>query len=116
MGNTEGAITAYRRVWQAGREGKYPNQHYETAAMSLGDTLRGAKDFAGAASAYELVNQAPQPYEDVRQKANLAAGEMYDLLQKRDLAVKKYKEVIALNSGNEPAAAARKFMKDAYRE
>ena len=116
MGNTEGAITAYRRVWQAGREGKYPNQHYETAAMSLGDTLRGAKDYAGAAWAYELVNQAPQPYEDVRQKANLAAGEMYDLLQKRDLAVKKYKEVIALNSGNEPAAAARKFMKDAYRE
>lgn len=115
-GKGDAAITVYRRVWQAGREGRYPNQHYETAAMSLGDTLRARKDFAAAASAYELVNQAPQPYDDVKQKASLAAGQMYDLLQKRDLAVKKYQEVIALNSGNEPAAAARKFMKDAYRE
>jgi len=116
MGNNEGAIMGYRRVWQAGREGRYPNQHYEIAAMSLGDTLRSRKDYAGAAAAFDLVNQVPQPYEDVKQKANLAAGQMYDLLQKRDLAVRKYQEVIALNSGNEPAAAARRFMKEAYRE
>lgn len=116
MNNTDGAISVYRRVWQEGRGGRYPNQHYETAAMSLGDVLRGRKDYAGAAAAYDLVNQAPSPYEDVKQKANLSAGEMYDLLEKRDLAVKKYQEVIALNAGNEPAAAARRFMKEAYRE
>ena len=33
----------------------------------------------GAAAAYELVNQAPNPDPDILQKANLAAGEMYDL-------------------------------------
>ena len=115
-GDTEGAITGYRRVWQAGRDGRYPNQHYETAAVSLGDVFRARKDYAGAAAAYELVNEAPHPYDDVKQKANLSAGEMYDLLQKRDLAVKKYQEVIALNSDDEPAAAARKFMRQAYRE
>ncbi len=116
MGNTDSAIAGYRKVWQAGREGRYPNQHYETAAISLGDVFRGRKDYASAAAAYELVNEASHPYEDVKQKANLSAGEMYDLLQKRDLAVKKYQEVIALNSQDEPAAAARRFMRQAYRE
>jgi tetratricopeptide (TPR) repeat protein len=116
MSNTDAAVAVYRKVWQEGRDGRYPNQHYETAAVSLGDVLRGRKDYAGAAAAYDLVNESQHPYEDVKQKANLSAGEMYDLLQKRDLAVKKYQEVIALNSGNEPAAAARKFMKEAYRE
>jgi tetratricopeptide (TPR) repeat protein len=116
MGNTDAAIAGYRKVWQGGREGRYPNQHYETAAMSLGDVLRARKDYAAAAASYELVNEAPHPYEDVKQKANLSAGEMYDLLQRRELAVKKYQQVIATNGGNEPAAAARKFMKEAYRE
>jgi tetratricopeptide (TPR) repeat protein len=116
MGNADGAIAVYRKVWQAGRDGRYPNQHYETAAVSLGDVFRARKDYAEAAAAYDLINEAPHPYEDVKQKANLSAGEMYDLVQKRDLAVRKYQAVIAMNSGNEPAAAARKFMKEAYRE
>jgi hypothetical protein len=41
---------------------------------------------------------------------------MYDQLQKRDLAVKKYEAVVATNSGNAQADQARKRMKDAYRE
>lgn len=110
------AAAVYRRVWQAGKEGHYPAQHYEIAANSLGDLLRSKKDYAGAASAYELVSTVPLPDPQVKQKASLAAGEMYDLMKERDLAVKKYQEVLAVNSGNGPADAARKFMKQAYRE
>jgi tetratricopeptide (TPR) repeat protein len=110
------AAAIYRKVWQAGKEGRYPGQHYEIAANSLGDLLRSKKDYAGAASAYELVSTVPQPDPQVKQKASLAAGEMYDVLKQRDLAVKKYQEVLAVNSGNGPADAARKFMKEAYRE
>jgi hypothetical protein len=62
------------------------------------------------------VNEVQQPDADVKQKANLSAGEMYDLLRKREMALKKYQEVIALNAGNGPAQSARKFMKEAYRE
>ena len=110
------AANVYRKIWQAGRERKYPGQHYEMAANSLGDLLRSQKDYQGAATAYELVSTVPQPDPEMKQKASLAAGEMYDLLKKREVAVKKYQEVLAVNSGNAPADAARKFMKEAYRE
>jgi len=110
------AANVYRKIWQAGREGKYPGQHYEMAANSLGDLLRSQKDYQGAAAAYELVSTVPQPDPEMKQRASLAAGEMYDLLKKREVAVKKYQEVLAVNSGNAPADAARKFMKEAYRE
>ncbi len=83
-GRISEAAEVYRRIWQAGKEGKYPGLHYEIAALSLGDLLRSQKDYGGAAAAYELVGQAPQPDSEALQKANLGAGEMYDLLQKRD--------------------------------
>lgn len=110
------AEAIYRRVWQNGREGKYGNLHYEMAAWGLGELLRSKKDIAGAAAAYDLVNDAPNPDPDVLQKANLAAGEMYDLLQKRDLAMKKYQTVLAGNANTGPADQARRYIKDAYRE
>jgi hypothetical protein len=58
--------------------------------------------------------QAPDP--ETLQKANLNAGEMYDQLHKRDLAMKKYEAVVATNSGNGEAEKARRRMKEAYRE
>jgi tetratricopeptide (TPR) repeat protein len=109
------AAAAYRKVWEAGRAGKFPGLHYELAAECLGDLLRGQKDYAGAAAAYELVAQAPQPDSEVLQKANLGAGEMYDLQQKRDLATRKYQAVIALNSSTPPAEIARRRLKEPYR-
>ncbi len=110
------AEAAYRKVWQNGREGKYGNLHYELAAWGLGELLRSEKNLAGAAVAYDLVNEAPNPDPDVLQKANLAAGEMYDLLQKRDLAMKKYQIVLAGNANTGPADQARRYIKEAYRE
>jgi tetratricopeptide (TPR) repeat protein len=110
------AEAAYRKVWQNGREGKYGNLHYELAAWGLGELLRSEKNLAGAAAAYDLVNEAPNPDPDVLQKANLAAGEMYDLLQKRDLAMKKYQIVLAGNANTGPADQARRYIKEAYRE
>ncbi|HEY3972773.1 MAG TPA: hypothetical protein VGM18_07200 [Candidatus Sulfotelmatobacter sp.] len=112
---TESEAT-YRKVWQNGRDGKYGNLHFELAAWGLGELLRSKKDLSGAAEAYELVNEAPNPDPDVLQKANLAAGEMYDLLQKRDLAMKKYQTVLAGNANTGPADQARRYIKEAYRE
>jgi hypothetical protein len=110
------AEAEYRKVWQNGVEGKYGKLHYEMAAWGLGDLLRSKKDVAGAAAAYELVNQAPNPDPDILQKANLAAGEMYDLLQKRDLAMKHYETVVAENANTGQADQARRYIKEAYRE
>jgi TolA-binding protein len=115
-GRVQEAAVAYRKVWQSGREGKFGNLHYETAALSLGELLRRQKDYAGAAGAYELVSEAQYPDPETLQKANLAAGEMYDLLQKRELAMKKYQIVLAENASTPPAEQARKHIREAYRE
>jgi tetratricopeptide (TPR) repeat protein len=115
-GHLDEAEATYRKVWQNGRAGKYGNLHYELAAWGLGELLRSKKDLAGAAAAYDSVNEAPNPDPDVLQKANLAAGEMYDLLQKRDLAMKKYQTVLAGNANTTPADLARRYIKEAYRE
>jgi tetratricopeptide (TPR) repeat protein len=115
-GRLSDAEATYRKVWQNGREGKYGNLHYEMAAWGLGDLLRSKKDLGGAAAAYELVNQAPNPDPDILQKANLAAGEMYDLMQKRDRAMQCYQTVLAGNANTGPADQARRYIKEAYRE
>jgi hypothetical protein len=115
-GHAPEAAAGYRKVWQNGREGKYGVLHYEMAAWGLGELLRNQKDYAGAVAAYELVSEAPEPDPETLQKANLAAGEMYDLLQKRDLAMKKYQTVLAENGSTPPAEKARAHIREAYRE
>jgi tetratricopeptide (TPR) repeat protein len=115
-GHASEAAAGYRQVWQNGREGKYGNLHYELAGWGLGELLRSQKDYAGAAAAYEMVGEAPEPDPETLQKANLAAGEMYDLLQKRDLAMKKYETVLAENGATPPAEKAREHIREAYRE
>jgi tetratricopeptide (TPR) repeat protein len=114
--NEAKAEEQYRRVWQNGREGKYGSLHYEIAALGLGDLLRSQKKYQAAAAAYELVSEVAGADPELLQKANLGAGEMYDQLQKRDLALKKYEAVVATNSGNAEANKARNRMKEAYRE
>jgi len=115
MNDSQEAAAVYRKIWLAGRDGKYPGLHYELAALHLGDLLRSQKDYAGAAYAYELVAQAAQPDPETLQKANLGAGEMYDLQEKRDLATKKYEAVIAMNASTGPADIARRHLKEPYR-
>jgi tetratricopeptide (TPR) repeat protein len=114
-GHNPEAAAVYRKVWQAGQEGRYAGLHYEIAALALAELLRTQKDHGGAAAAYEMVSTVPQSSPEVLQKANLGAGEMYDLLQKRDLALKKYQAVVALKASTPQAESARKFLKDPYR-
>lgn len=115
-GRIEEAEDMYRKVWQNGREGKYDKLHYELAAWGLGELLRSEKNIVGAAAAYELVNEAPDPDPDIQLKANLAAGQMYDLLKERDLAMKRYETVLAENANSGQADQARRYIKEAYRE
>lgn len=115
-GKNREAEEQYRRVWQNGRDGKYGTLHYEMAALGLGDLLRSEKNYSAAAAAYDLVADVSPPDPELLQKANLAAGEMYDQMQKRDLAMKKYEAVVATNGSNGQAEKARQRMKEAYRE
>jgi hypothetical protein len=115
-GHLPEAAVEYRKVWQDGRDGKYGSLHYELSIYALGELLRSEKDYSGAASAYELVSTVQNSDPETLQKSNLAAGEMYDLLQKRDMAMKKYQVVLAENASTAPAEQARRYIKEAYRE
>jgi len=115
LGRNDEAAAAYRKVYQAGRDGRYGELHYEIATYSLGEMLRDQKDYAGAAVAYEQVNQVPHASPDILQKSNLAAGEIYDHLQKRDLALKKYQAVIAEDGKSKFAETASLYLKDPYK-
>ncbi len=111
-GQPSEAAAVYRRVWQEGREGRYAGLHYEIAATTLGDMLRTQKNYAAAAAAYEQVSEISKPDPAIAQRAALGAGEMYDLLQKRDLAMKNYQAVVQVDSHTPQAEIARKRMKD----
>lgn len=115
-GKLDLAEEQYRRIWQEGREGKFGSLHYELAALTLGDLLRSEKKYLAAAAAYEQVREVTAPDPEFLQKAELGAGEMYDQLQKRDLALKEYQAAAAVNPGSAEADKARKRMKEAYRE
>jgi len=115
-GKLDLAEEEYRRVWQNGRDGKYGNLHYEMAGVALGDTLRAERKYAAAAAAYQQVTEVNGADPELLQKADLGAGEMYDQIQNRDLALKKYQAVLAVDSGNAIADKARQRIKQAYRE
>jgi tetratricopeptide (TPR) repeat protein len=108
------AIAAYRKVLAGCRANAYSTCRMEVPAYGLGEALRGQRDYAGAAEAYDLAASNGHDGE-LRQKSTLAAGEMYDVLQKRDTALEKYKAVIAENSATNSADLARRYMKQAYK-
>ena len=113
-GENQQAEAVYRRVGQDGRNGKYAGLNYEIAAVALGDLLRGQKNYAGAAAAYEQVGELSKSDPETTQRAAVGAGEMYDLMHKRELALKKYQAVIAVDSGSHLSDVARKRIKEPY--
>lgn len=114
-GERQAAAEIYKRVWQEGRRGKYSGLHYEIAATALGDLLRYEKNYAGAAEAYEQVSEIQKPDPEIGQKAALGAGEMYDLTRRRDLALKCYQAVVALDAHSSRADVARKRIKEPFK-
>ncbi len=108
------AEAVYRRVWDDGRAGKYSGLHYERAATALGDILRSEKNYEGAAAAYDLVSQVQKPEPETVQRASVGAGEMYDLLHKREMAVKRYQAAVAVDASSDLAQTAKRRLKEPY--
>ncbi|MGI9102160.1 MAG: tetratricopeptide repeat protein [Terriglobales bacterium] len=109
------AIAAFRKLLDDGKAGAFAKSRLEMAYYGLGESLRGQKDYRPAAEAYDTVLQFKEADPDLRQRASLAAGEMYDAIQNRDQALRRYQEVIASDSASDHAELARKHIKDPYR-
>ncbi len=113
-GHGQAAIAAYTRVVDGCRANAYAVCMIYIPAYGLGEALRGQREYERATEAYELAART-SPDREMRQRATLAAGQMYDVMKKRDTALEKYRAVIAENSGSGSADLARQYMKQAYK-
>lgn len=113
-GHGQAAIAAYRTVVQGCQANTFSVCRIDVPAYGLGEALRGQREYEEAAQAYDLAASTASDAE-LRQKATLAAGQMFDVLQKRDAALAKYRAVIAENSASGSAGLARQYLKQPYK-
>jgi hypothetical protein len=114
-GHAQQAIAAYRELLgKAEHSGYFTNAHLQLAWYGLGDTLRGQRDAAGAADAFERVLAQPTVSPDLKRRARLGAGMEYDLMGKREQAQAAYRDVLALGESAQ-ASDARRYLKTPYK-
>lgn len=113
MGNE--AIAAYRRILAQGRAGQYADPHLERAAFGLAESLKGQRLTAEALQAYELALSFPNLEPEVKVRAHLGAGQMHDILQQRDAALRDYQAVTELDPPSRHAAEAKRLMRLPFR-
>jgi tetratricopeptide (TPR) repeat protein len=114
-GKAQQAIALYRALLeQAQHSGYFTNAHLELAWFGLADTLRGQRDAAASAAAFERVLTQPTVSPDLKRRAQLGAGMEYDLLGKRQQAEAAYRDVLALGD-SEQASDARRYLKTPYK-
>jgi len=113
-GHGREAIAQYRLVLEKGREGRFSTFQPELAAWGLGVSLRGQREFEQAASAFDIVTTCKDAEPALTDRAEVAAGEMYDTLGRRTQAVARYRKVIATGRQGESYSAARKHLRRPY--
>jgi tetratricopeptide (TPR) repeat protein len=114
-GKNQDALDAYRKLLDQARKGTFFDPRLEFANFDLGEILRGRGEYQQAADAYSLAAHQPNAGPDIRQRSGVAAGEMYDLLEKRDQALKEYQAAISADGNTQLAELARKRLKSPYR-
>ena len=114
-GQGQAAIAAYRQLLADARTpGRYPSAHLELAWLGLGDTLRGQKMNDAAVKAFEEAASQPTVSPDLKARSLLRAGEVYDVMKKRDKARDAYEAVVAAGAETTQAEEARKYLRTAY--
>jgi tetratricopeptide (TPR) repeat protein len=115
-GNVPEAVAAYRNLLALGQRNIFPHPRLTRAANTLGQTLRSQGDYRAAVDAFESVAQMPGADREQIARTKLLAGEMYDLLQERDSAISKYKEVITMSDDSIEVREARRLLKHPYHD
>ena len=86
----------------------------EMVHYGLAEALRGQRMYEEAAREYDAVRTSPRSDPDLRQRAQLGAGEMFDLLKQREQAVQRYRELLASDQSSDHADLAKKYLKVPY--
>jgi tetratricopeptide (TPR) repeat protein len=107
-GHGEEAIAEYKHVIDDGQKpGYFFGPRLQLAWFGMADTMRGYNDISGAAYSYTQAAQTPDCSDWLRKRAELAAGQMDDLLHERASAVAMYKKVLTPGDQSQSEAARR---------
>ena len=109
-------IVAFRKIISDDEAGTFAKgqTRMEMAHYGLAEALRGQRRYEQAAREYDAVVASQRIDPDLRQRAQLGAGEMYDLLKKRDQAIQRYQALLASDKSSDHADLARRYLKQAY--
>jgi tetratricopeptide (TPR) repeat protein len=114
-GTGPGAIELYKTVLaDAMKPGYFVDPRVQMAWFGLADTQRGQNDIADAAENYLKAAEQPNCSDWLRRRAQLNAGEMFDLLHQRQRAVQLYQMASAGGGDQSQAEAARRLLKTPY--
>jgi hypothetical protein len=111
-GHGKEAITQYETILANCKKNLFPLPEPEHAAWGLGVSARGQREYLLAAEAFDQVTTIAGADHEIVDRAYLASGQMYDLLHKRDLALKRYAEAAADNGTY--ADEARRYQRQPY--
>jgi len=114
-GHGKEAVAAYQQVLELYRKNWYPVSRPEQAAFGLGESARGQHQFDLALSGYNMVSTFKNVDPELLQRANLGAGEMLDLLNRRDEAVQRYRALVASDAPSNLSDVAKRNIKTPYR-
>ena len=114
-GNGPGAIAVYREVLaDAAKPGYFIDPRLQLALFGLADTQRGQNDVTDAAENYLKAAEQPNCSDWLRKRAQLNAGEMFDLLHQRQKAVRLYQMASAGGGDQSQAEMARRLLITPY--
>ena len=114
-GNGPGAISLYKAVLADGRKpGYFIDPRLQMAWFGLADTERGQNLMSDAAKHYLKAADQPNCSDWLRKRAQLNAGEMFDLLHDRGDAVREYQMASAGGADQTQAELAQRYIKAPY--
>lgn len=109
------AIATYKQVIdQAHQPNYFTDPRLELAWFGLADTERGYNQIKEAADAFTQSANQPNSSDWLRKRAELSAGQMYDLLHQRPEAIKMYQQVLTPNGDQSQSEAARRYLQTPY--
>jgi len=109
------AVTALQKLRADCQAGKYPHPHVELVDFGLAEALRGQGRYQDAVGPYEAAGNSNSINTELRQRSLVAAGEVLDVLDRREDALEQYKAAVTLDSSTEVAETAKKRIHKAYK-
>jgi tetratricopeptide (TPR) repeat protein len=114
-GNGHAAIALYNAILaDAKKPGYFIEPRLHMTYFGLADTQRGQNQIAEAAQNYLQAAAQPTCSDWIRRRAQLNAGEMFDLLHNRPEAIRQYNLASAGGGDQSQSETARRYLANPY--